>query len=68
MSSASCLLLVLAAIIYWQIREIERAIGGASEDELDRLRLDLLSRVSPVGWENVQLYGQYELRPDLVRI
>jgi TnpA family transposase len=68
MSSASCLLLVLKAIIYWQIREIERAIGGASENELSRLRLDLLSRVSPVGWENVQLYGQYELRPELVRV
>lgn len=66
MSSASCLVLVLAAIIYWQIREIQRAIAEASEDELQGLRLDLLSRVSPIGWENVQLYGEYVLNPGLV--
>lgn len=66
MSSASCLVLVLAAIIYWQIREIQRAIAEASEDELQGFRLDLLSRVSPIGWENVVLYGEYVLHPGLV--
>ncbi len=36
-------------------------------EELQGLRLDLLSRVSPIGWENVLLYGQYVLRPTLVK-
>lgn len=67
MSSASCLLLIMAAIIYWQIREIERVIEKADEEELDGLRLDLLSHVSPIGWDNVTLYGEYVLRPGLVR-
>ena len=37
----------LTAIIYWQICEIQRVIEEADEEELDRLRLDLLSHVSP---------------------
>ena len=67
-SSASCLMLIMAAIIYWQIREIERVIGEADVREVEGLRLDLLSHVSPIGWENVTLYGQYVLRPGLVRV
>ena len=67
MSTASCLLLILAAIIYWQTKQIERAIGDAGEEELALLRLDLLSHVSPIGWENVMLYGQYVLRRELVK-
>lgn len=67
MATASCLLLILAAIIYWQTKEIERASGAASEEELAPLRLDLLSHVSPIGWENVILYGQYVLRGELVK-
>lgn len=68
MSAASSLLLVLASIIYWQIKEIERVIGEASEEDLALLRLDLLSHVSPIGWENVMLYGQYVLRRELVQV
>ena len=68
MSAASSLLVVLAAIIYWQIKEIERVIGEASEEELMPLRLELLSHVSPIGWENVMLYGQYVLRRELVSV
>lgn len=67
MSSASTLLLILSSIIYWQIREIERIIEEADEEELAGLHLDLLSHVSPIGWENVTLYGEYVLRPGLVR-
>ena len=67
MATASCLLLILAAIIYWQTKEIERVIGDAGEEELALLRLDLLTHVSPIGWENVTLYGQYEFRRELVR-
>ncbi len=67
MATASCLLLILAAIIYWQTKEIERVIGDASEEELALLRLDLLSHVSPIGWENVTRYGQYVLRREMVK-
>jgi hypothetical protein len=67
MSSASCLVLVLAATIYWQIREVQRAIEGAGDTELSGLRLDLLTHVSPIGWESVMLYGEYVLHPGLVR-
>ena len=31
--AASCLLLILAAIIYWQIREIDRVLGSPHETE-----------------------------------
>ena len=34
MFSASTLLLILSSIIYWQIREIERAVEEADEEEL----------------------------------
>ena len=37
----------LAAIIYWQVCEIQRAIEELGEEELNGLRLDLLSHVSP---------------------
>jgi len=43
MSAASCLLLILAAIIYWQIKEIEHVIAAASEEEAALLQLELLS-------------------------
>lgn len=56
-------MLVLAAIIYWQICEIQRATEETGEEEPGGLRLDLLSHVSPVGWENMILYGEYVLRP-----
>lgn len=43
-------------------------IGEAAEEELAPLRFELLSHVSPFGWENVMLYGQYVLRRELVRV
>ncbi len=67
-STASSLLVVLVAIIYWQMKEIERVISEASEEELMPLRLELLSHVSPIAWENVLLYGQYELKRELVSV
>lgn len=32
MSTASCLLIILASIVYWQIREIERVLGEIEGD------------------------------------
>ena len=65
-STASCLILTLASVIYWLVREIERVVGGADGDP-DAPEFDLLTHVSPVQWENVTLYGAYDVRRDLVR-
>ena len=42
--AASCLLLILAAIIYWQIREIDRFLSEAGSDA-DDLNFELLSHI-----------------------
>ena len=64
--AASCLLLILAAIIYWQIREIDRVLSEAGSDA-DDLNFELLSHISPIGWNNVLLYDEYQLNRSLVR-
>ena len=57
---------ILAAIIYWQIREIDRVLSEAGSDA-DDLNFELLSHISPIGWDNVLLYGEYQLNRSLVR-
>ena len=64
--AASCLLRILAAIIHWQIREIDRVLSEAGSDA-DDLNFELLSHISPIGWDNVLLYGEYQLNRSLVR-
>ena len=64
-STASCLTLVLASVVYWQIREIERVVAEADGDP-DAPDFDLLAHVSPIQWDNVTLYGAYDVRRDLV--
>ena len=66
-NTSSCLTLIMACIIYWQAKEINRVIleydpEGAGID------LSLLEHVSPIGWDNVILYGEYVLNKDLVRL
>ncbi len=63
-SSASSLLIILASIVYWQIREIERLLPKAREQGID---LAPLKHLSPISWENVLLYGEYNLSRNLVR-
>ena len=55
---ASCLVLILAAIIYWQIREIDTVLRhwDPGEEGIDPA---LLPHISPIGWDNVILYGEY---------
>ena len=65
-STASCLTLILASVVYWQIREIERVVAESAGDP-DAPDFGLLSRVSPVQWDNVTLYGAYDLRRELVQ-
>ena len=66
--AASCLLLILAAIIYWQLREIDRVFSEADSDA-DDLNFELLSYISPIGWDNVLLCvsGYTPLQAPLVR-
>ena len=66
MSRASCLVLILAAIIYWQIREIDTVLRhwDPLEEGVDP---SLLPHISPIGWDNVILYGEYALDRSLVR-
>ena len=64
MNTCSCLTLILACIIYWQAREMERVI---EELQLESIDLGLLEHISPIGWDNVLLYGQYTLDRSLIR-
>jgi TnpA family transposase len=65
MSRASCLILILAAIIYWQILEIDSVLRhwDPTEDGVDPA---LLTHISPIGWDNIMLYGEYALDRSLV--
>lgn len=66
MKSCSCLTLILACIIYWQSKEIGRVISECYP-ETDGIDTSLLVHVSPVEWENVVLYGEYVIDPNLIR-
>jgi len=65
MSRASCLVLILAAIIYWQIREIDTVLRHWDPGE-DGVDASLLPHISPIGWDNIVLYGEYVLDRGLV--
>ena len=68
MSTASCLILILAAIVYWQIRQLEHVLKEPDEQVPG---LEQLGHLSPIRWSNVILYGEYTLpaeRVDLLPI
>ena len=52
---------------HWQAKEINRVIQEC-DPEGAGIDLSLLEHVSPIGWENIILYGEYVLNPNLVRI
>ena len=56
----------MAAIIYWQAKEISRIVKEYNPEEAD-IDISLLSHISPIEWSNVILYGEYKLNRDLVR-
>jgi len=58
MNTCSCLTLILASIIYWQAREIERVITECDPIGAG-INVSMLEHVSPIEWENVLLYGEY---------
>jgi TnpA family transposase len=65
-NTASCLTLIMACIIYWQAKEINRVILESDPDAAG-VDLALLEHISPIGWENVILYGEYVLNRGLIK-
>jgi hypothetical protein len=65
-SSGNCTTLIMAAIIYWQAKEISRIVKEQNP-EAAGIDLSLLAHISPIEWSNVILYGEYKLNRDLVR-
>ena len=56
----------MAAIIYWQAKEISRIIKEHNPEEAD-IDIMLLAHISPIAWSNVILYGEYKLNKYMVR-
>jgi hypothetical protein len=66
MNSCSCLMLILACVIYWQAREISRLVRSRGHEDA-AIDVGMLEHVSPIEWDNVILYGQYILNRKLIR-
>jgi TnpA family transposase len=66
MNSCSCLTLILACIIYWQAREISKAVRE-NDPAKEGVDVGMLKHISPIEWENVVLYGQYVIDRRLIR-
>ena len=65
-NSCSCLTLILACIIYWQAKEINRVFLECDPEGND-INLNLVEHISPITWDNIILYGEYRLDIDLVK-
>lgn len=65
-NSCSCLTLILACIIYWQAKEINRVVIEYDQDGSD-IDLSLMEHISPITWDNVILYGEYVLDRNLIK-
>ena len=66
MKTCSCLTLILACIVYWQAKEIERVITEC-DPQGSGIDISLLEHVSPIEWENIVLYGEYFIDQNWVR-
>jgi TnpA family transposase len=66
MNLCSCLMLILACVIYWQAKEISRVVR-CREPEDEAIDVEMLEHVSPIEWDNVILYGEYVLDRNRVR-
>ena len=65
--SCSCLTLILASIVYWQAKEINRVVQ-TGDPEVAGVDLSLIEHISPIAWDNVILYGEYVLDQRLVQL
>ncbi len=66
-NTSNSLTLIMACLIYWQAKEIAHVIREG-DPQAEGINLNLLTHISPIGWENVILYGEYVLNRDLVRL
>ena len=66
-NSSSCLTLIMACIIYWQAKEINRVINEC-DPETAGVDVSLLEHISPIEWDNIILYGEYVLNRDLIQL
>ncbi|MGB3222268.1 MAG: Tn3 family transposase [Desulforhopalus sp.] len=64
-NSCSCMTLILASIIYWQAREINRVVMEC-DPEGNGINLQLMQHISPITWDNIILYGEYLLDRNLI--
>ena len=55
-----------ALVSYWQAKEITRVIQECNPQDAN-IDLSLLEHISPIGWENIILYGEYVLNRNLVQ-
>jgi len=65
-SSGNYTTLIIACIIYWQVKEVSRIVkeynpGAAAVD------ITLLVHISSIAWSNVFIYDDYKLNKELVR-
>ncbi|WP_431064777.1 Tn3 family transposase [Methylotuvimicrobium sp.] len=65
--SCSCLTLVMACIIYWQAKEINRVIQDHMPED-DSIDISLIQHISPISWENIILYGDYILNRAKIKL
>ena len=65
-SSGNCTANIIAAITYWQSKEISKVIKEKDPDA-SGVDVSLLAYISPIEWSNVILYGEYKLNRDLVK-
>jgi hypothetical protein len=55
----------MACVIYWQAKEISRILTERNIPE--GLKLSLLEHISPIGWDNIVLYGEYIINKELIK-
>lgn len=63
--SCDCLTLIMASVIYWQAKELDR-LTSTAEFVAMGFDLNLVKHISPVGWDNVVLYGEYIINKSLI--
>lgn len=66
-NACSCLTLILACIVYWQAKEINRAVLEC-DPEGNGIDLRLIEHISPITWDNIILYGEYVLDEKMVKL
>lgn len=63
--SCDCLTLIMACVIYWQAKELDRLTNSVEFSAMG-FNLNLVKHISPVGWDNVVLYGEYIINKMLI--